>query len=193
MKTPGGNKKWKRMLTEGVLAPLGMPYVHARSFFRKGFGVKGSVSGRLQDNPFVSSLMSVGGLAGGGIVFYKIGGIMGGLAGFAAMIPAYGATGLGVLGAIGAGACLTGGIHGLFKVARNAFERHNLLYGPEPVVVAENRLPAAPVEPGPAIGASDEFERAARKQDPTTQEKIDKLEKSLKIRPRPSPGGDSAP
>lgn len=184
-------RTWKRIWTQGILAPLGMPYVHARTFFRHNFGENGSVSDRLQGNAFVSSVMSLGAMAGGGLAYAKVGGLLGLGAGFAALVPAYAATGLGVLGVIAAGSTLTGGVHGLCKVVRNVFERENLIYGREPEVPVSKLVNAAPESvPVPVENTETDFNAAARKQERIAQERIKRLDEIAAKNPRRGMGPD---
>lgn len=168
-------KTWKRILTEGALAPLGTPAEHLKSFFKNNFSKEGSLLDRFLGNSFISSLTAVGGVGGGIFTGVKIGGLAGFGIGAAAIVPSYIAAGAACLGVIAAGAAVTGAVHGVFKVLRNVFEHENLIYGPEPKPLIIKILPRE--EPATKNGSPQpDFSLAAK---PATESNIQKLDKIL--------------
>lgn len=178
-------KTWRRILTQGALAPLGTPGEHFKSFFKSTFGTTGSLTERFLSNSFISSLTAVAGVAGGIYIGAQIGGGIGIGLGIAAIIPSYIAASATCIGVIAAGSAITGIVHGSFKVLRNVFERENLIYGPEPKPLAPTMTSPKPAESKET--AQPDFATAASPA-PTTEDNLKKLDKILgehKRRPMP--------
>ena len=185
------DKTWKRIFSEGALAPLGMPVEHFKIFYKNNFSPNKNPIDQ-PSNTFITSLNAVSGVAGGfyagSLATASLGLLPGVALGLIAIIPSYAAATAACLGIVAAGACVTGVVHGTFKVLRNILEHEDLLYGPK-------SLPKTPKPPHPATvndpqgktppAIAPDFKTAAiaPKAEDANIEKLDKIIGQHKRRP----------